>query len=163
MSSGIELNDKDVLRVFSQLDMSHMHKIHKAALRKSINVLVNESRLLLTGVTGRASSTRTADRRGWSSLKDKNKRLTSLKEGIRHYVAKNEDMAKVHLLGDFRLKFFEMGTDPRETRKGYNRGKMFKNENNRKFFAPAVRASLPRMSSTLRKSIVDAVTKVAKQ
>lgn len=161
MSSGIEFNEKDVLRVFSQLDVSSMHKIHKAALRKSIKVLVTEAQLKLQGVTTRASSTRTADRRGWSS--NSSRRTTSLKEGVRYYVAKNDDFAKAHLLGDFRLKFFEMGTDRRETRKGYNRGKMFKASNNRKFFSPAVNAALPKMSATLRKSIVDAVTKVAKQ
>lgn len=157
MSSGIELNDKDVLRVFSQLDVSNMHKIHRAALRKSIKVLVTETQLKLQGVTTRASSTRTADRRGWSS--NKSRRTTSLKEGVRYYVAQNEDFAKAHLLGDFRLKFFEMGTKRRQKRTGASTGQHPK----RVFFSPAVNAALPKMSATLRRSIIDAVTKVAKQ
>jgi hypothetical protein len=66
-------------------------------------------------------------------------------------------------MGDFRLKFFEMGTDYRKTRKDQSRGKMFRDGNSRPFFAPAINAARGKMIEAMRKTIVDAVKKRAKQ
>lgn len=161
-TTGVTFNADAVLRTFSLLSVDEMRKVHRAALAKGARILVNETRLMLRDVTGRASSTRTADRRGWSKIKGRG-RIGKLSDGVRMYVSRDSDFAKVHIMGDFRLKFFEMGTDPRETRKGYNRGKMFKYSDAMPFFSPAITVSKQKMADTIRKSIVDAVMKKCKQ
>lgn len=162
MSSEFLVTKADVLYMFRKLGVNEMQGVHKKALAASARVLVKDARLKLQSVTGRARSTRTADRRGWSRLKGSG-RIGRLNDGVRYYVSRNVDFAKVHIMGDFRLKFFEMGTDPRKTRKGMNRGKMFRDANSRPFFEPAINAAKGRMIETMRKTIVDAVNKRCKQ
>lgn len=131
----------DVLKVFASLGVSEMQSVHKKALKASANVLVKEARVKLAGVTPRHAS---------------------MQKGIRSYVSKNVDFAKVHIMGDFRLKFFEMGAgwkSPRITRKGQDRGIM----EARPFFSPAINAAKGRMAEVMRKTIIDAVNKRAKQ
>ena len=159
--SEFTIDANDVLRVFASLGVQDMQRVHKAAFRASARVLVKEARLKLQSVTGRARSTRTADRRGWSKLKGSG-RIGALNDGVRYYVSRNVDFAKVHIMGDFRLKWFEMGTAYRETRKGQSRGKMFRDSNTRSFFVPAINAAKGRMIEAMRKTIVDAVNKRCK-
>lgn len=157
-NTGISVDTSGILRVFSSLGVGEMQKVHRAALAKSAGVLLKETRMLLKGVTGRASSTRTADRRGWSKIKGKG-RIGKLTDGVRMYVSRDVDFAKVHIMKDFRLKFFEMGTGPRKTREGYNRGQMPV----RSFFSPAISMSRDKMAQVMSKTITDAVTKRCKQ
>lgn len=159
--SEFTIDANDVLRVFSSLGVQDMQRVHKAAFRASARVLVKEARLKLAAVTGRSRSTRTADRKGWSRLKG-SKKVGALNDGVRYYVSRNNDFAKVHIMGDFRLKWFEMGTGPRKTRKGVSRGKMFKDANSRPFFSPAINAAKGKMAEAMRKTIVDAVNKRCK-
>lgn len=161
MSSEFLVTKADVLYMFRKLGVSEMQSVHKKALAASARVLVKDARLKLQSVTGRARSTRTADRRGWSKLKGSG-RIGALNDGVRYYVSRNVDFAKVHIMGDFRLKFFEMGAgwkNPRITRKNQDRGIM----KAKPFFAPALNASKGRMIEAMRKTIVDAVNKRCKQ
>ena len=140
-STSFTILKDDVLKVFASLGVSEMQGIHKKALKASANVLVKEARVKLAGVTPRHAS---------------------MQKGIRSYVSKNVDFAKVHIMGDFRLKFFEMGAgwkSPRITRKGQDRGIM----EARPFFSPAINAAKGRMAEVMRKTIIDAVNKRAKQ
>jgi hypothetical protein len=159
--SEFRIDANDVLRVFASLGVQDMQRVHKAAFRASARVLVKEARLKLAAVTGRSRSTRTADRKGWSRLKG-SKKVGALNDGVRYYVSRDNDFAKVHIMGDFRLKWFEMGTAYRETRKGQSRGKMFRDSNTRSFFAPAINAAKGKMAEAMRKTIVDAVNKRCK-
>ena len=160
MTSEFRIDASDVLRVFASLGVQDMQRVHKAAFRASARVLVKEARLKLAAVTGRSRSTRTADRKGWSRLKG-SKKVGALNDGVRYYVSRNNDFAKVHIMGDFRLKWFEMGAGwkaPRVTRKGQDRGDMPA----RPFFAPAINAAKGKMAEAMRKTIVDAVNKKCK-
>ena len=91
-----------MLKVFSSLGVSEMQKVHRAALAKSAAVLTKQAKLTLQGVTSRANSSRTADRRGWSKLKGKG-RIGKLSDGVRFYVSRDVDFAKIHIMKDFRL------------------------------------------------------------
>lgn len=158
--SEFTIDANDVLRVFASLGVQDMQRVHKAAFRASARVLVKEARLKLAAVTGRSRSTRTADRKGWSRLKG-SKKVGALNDGVRYYVSRDNDFAKVHIMGDFRLKWFEMGAgwkDPRVTRKGQDRGDMLA----RPFFSPAINAAKGKMAEAMRKTIVDAVNKRCK-
>ena len=142
MTSEFTIYANDVLKVFASLGVHDMQRVHKKALAASAKVLVGEAKIKLAGVTPRSAS---------------------MQKGIRSYVSKNVDYAKVHILGDHRLKYFEMGTDLSKTKKGYKRGKMFRDSKSRPFFSPAINAAKGRMIETMRKTIVDAVKKRAKQ
>lgn len=160
-STSFTILKDDVLKVFASLGVSEMQSVHKKALAASARVLVKDARVKLAGVSSRSRSTRTADRRGWSKLKGKG-RISKINDGVRYYVSRNVDFAKVHIMGDFRLKFFEMGAgwkSPRITRKGQDRGIM----EARPFFSPAINAAKGRMAEVMRKTIIDAVNKRAKQ
>lgn len=162
MTDSFVVQADDVLRVFRGLGIKEMQGVHRRALAASAKVLVKEARIKLAGVTNRSRSTRTADRLGWSQRKGA-ARMGALADGIRYYVSRDTDYAKVHIMGDFRLKFFEIGTGYRKTAKGYARGKMFRDASSRPFFAPSINTAKGKMIEAMRKTIVDAVNKKAKQ
>ena len=60
-------------------------------------------------------------------------------------------------MGDFRLKFFEMGTDERSTKKGYNRGSQKKTP----FFKPALDSTEEQVFETIGKEINTQIIKKA--
>ena len=141
MSSEFRIDAADVLKVFASLGVQDMQRVHKAALAASAKVLVKEARIKLAGVTPRHQS---------------------MTKGIKSYVSKNVDYAKVHIMGDFRLKYFEQGTGPRKTKKDISRGKMFRDSKSRPFFDPAINAAKGKMAEVMRKTIIDAVNKRCK-
>ena len=156
MSSALHIDQRGVLQVFASLSVDKMTAAHKTALRRSLRVLVNETRIQLRGVTARSRTGITSERRGWRGTK-------KLEDGIRMRVSRDGTMGKVHIMGDFRLKYFEQGTGPRKTKKDINRGKMFRDSKSRPFFDPAINAAKGKMAEAMRKTIVDAVKKRAKQ
>ncbi|MBQ1724020.1 MAG: hypothetical protein II034_09500 [Muribaculaceae bacterium] len=150
--SEFTIDANDVLRVFASLGVQDMQRVHKAAFRASARVLVKEARLKLAAVTGRSRSTRTADRKGWSRLKG-SKKVGALNDGVRYYVSRNNDFAKVHIMGDFRLKWFEMGTEDRFTREDVYKGRMRAT----RFFAHSVSTAKNAMEDAFCKTVARAV------
>ena len=103
----IEVDAKEVLGLFADLNSRQQKQVYRNALRRAANILVKETRNQLKSKLGRK-----ANSRNWWN----NKTLSS---GIKSNADKEGKEAKVHIMGDFRLKFFEMGTDQRRT-KGNN-------------------------------------------
>lgn len=103
----IEVDAKEVLGLFADLNSRQQKQVYRNALRRAANILVKETRNQLKSKLGRK-----ANSRNWWN----NKTLSS---GIKSNADKEGKEAKVHIMGDFRLKFFEMGTDQRKT-KGNN-------------------------------------------
>ena len=68
-----------------------------------------------------------------------------------------KDGVSLHLMGDFRLKFFEIGTDERSTKKGYNRGVHKKTP----FFKPALDSCEEQVFETIGKEIGNQIIKKA--
>ena len=64
--------------------------------------------------------------------------------------------ARVSILKDFRLKFFEKGTQQRQTKKGYNRGAMVA----RNFFKSATESSWGGIEAAIQKSIDNSLKKL---
>ena len=103
----IEVDAKEVLGLFADLNSRQQKQAHRNALRRAANILVKETKNQLKAKLGRK-----ANSRNWWN----NKTLLS---GIKANSSRDGKEAKVHIMGDFRLKFFEMGTEPRKT-KGNN-------------------------------------------
>lgn len=99
--SNVEANIdvKKVLQMFSEFNEKLRKKTFKTALRKSANILKKQT------ITNLKASVNHIDRRDkWGN---------TLRKGVGIAVAKTGYSAKVHLMKNFKLKFFEMGTDDR--------------------------------------------------
>lgn len=99
----IEIDDSQVVSLFASLSGKDQKKAMKTALRKSAQILVKRTKANLKQIVK-------------NSTKKSAKYGTSLQSGIKSKVNKDGTEAKVHIMGDFRLKFFEKGTKDRYTK-----------------------------------------------
>ena len=91
---------KQVLQMFAALDSKKQRKAHRTALRKATGILVRETRKNFRKVVRKPNS-----RNRWNGK--------TFSSGIKSSINKEVTEGKVHILGDFRLKFFEQGTKTR--------------------------------------------------
>ena len=88
---------RQVLQMFAALDSKRQKKAHRTALRKATGILVRETRKNFRKVVKNPNA-----RNRWNGK--------TFSSGIKSKVNKEATEGKVHIMGDFRLKFFEMGT-----------------------------------------------------
>lgn len=101
--NNIEVDARQVTSMFADLTSRQQRQVYRSALRKGAGILVGETKRQLRQTLGRAASSR-----NWWNGK-------TLISGIKANADRNGEEAKVHIMGDFRLKFFEMGTRVRRT------------------------------------------------
>ena len=148
----INLDESGVLEMLEALSTRQIMGIQRKALRKAANVLRTDARSKLRKALPNAS------KKGKYSDTLVSAIMTSVKEG-------NEGMdAKVHIMGSrsktsgtFRTRFFEGGTVVRQTKKGYNRGKI----KPLYFFQNAVGATKNKVESTLDTELSKSIQEVA--
>lgn len=99
----IEIDDSQVVNLFASLSGKDQTNAMKTALRKSAQILVKKAKANLKQIVK-------------NSTKKSAKYGKSLQSGIKSKVNKEGTEAKVHIMGDFRLKFFEAGTKDRYTK-----------------------------------------------
>lgn len=105
------LEADEVLKKFNELDSKQQKKTFKTALRVSSNILVKQARTNLKQIVQNANKV---------TVKGKFKGL-KLSSGIQTKVWRDGKTAKVNILKDGRLKWFELGTDERTTKKKQKR------------------------------------------
>ena len=104
--NNLEVDSRQAINLFSELNSRQQRQVYRNALRRAAGILSRETKKQLKDVVGSAVN----HRNRWN-----NKTLAS---GIRV-------KAEVHIMGDFRLKFFELGTTERRLRRnGANRGRI---------------------------------------
>ena len=96
MNNGATVDAKQVLLMFAELDSRQQKKAHKTALIKATGILVNEAKRNFRSVVKKPNS-----KNRWNGR--------SFISGIKSSINKEITEGKVHIMGDFRLKFFEMG------------------------------------------------------
>ena len=101
------VDTRSVLEMFAELDSRRQKQAHSSALRRGVNILVKEARKSLRTAVRKPNS------KNWWNGK-------TLQSGIKSSINREVTEGKVHIMGDFRLKFFEMGTKLRKT-SGANR------------------------------------------
>ena len=139
----IEVDTKDVLNLFSELNSRQQKQAHRNALRRSANILVKETKKQLKSHLGKVVN----HRNRWNGK--------TLQSGIKSKADNKE--AKVHIMGDFRLKFFELGTKQRKLKKnGANRGKI----KALYFFRTAQQNKEQEVFSTMDKLLSESIQKV---
>jgi hypothetical protein len=102
-----DVNNKQVLDIFAELDKKMRKKTLVNVLRKSANILKKQT------ISNLKSSVHNID--------SKDKYNNTLRKGVKVSVAKNNEEVKVHILGNYKLKFFELGTKPRFIKKIKNK------------------------------------------
>ena len=101
MNNGVTVDASQVLRMFSELNSRQQKNVYKNALRKAGRILQKETKTQLRSVVGKTIN----HKNRWDGK--------TLGSGIKLKVDKKATEAKVHIMGDFRLKFFELGTKTR--------------------------------------------------
>lgn len=132
--NNLSVDIKDLKSMINQLQTSDLYKIERTALRKSARILYDNAK---TGLLNKVPKPTQLNPKYSDTLAD------ALRMSI-HQDNTNNFYFTVHIMGTrkkgsgtFRTRFFESGTAPRKTRKGYNRGSL-KATN---FFADAVNGS----------------------
>jgi hypothetical protein len=146
MSEMLICDTSVILGKFAQLGVNQMVRVHKAAFANENKVLVKEARLQLAGVTARSKTGYSARRKGWT-------KESTLERGIRSKVDANGERGMVHIMGDFRLKWFEKGTEDRYHSNGAWTGRM----KDKRFFARSVNTSRRLMEDAFNKTVARAV------
>lgn len=111
--NNLEVDSRQVINLFSELNSRQQRQVYRNALRRAAGILSRETKKQLKDVVGNAVN----HRNRW------NNRTPA--SGIRVKADREGRESKVHIMGDFRLKFFEMGTAERRLRRnGANRGRI---------------------------------------
>ena len=143
--------DKELIAILKKMSYKDMQRIYKKALTDTVRPLVNETKKML-----RRSNIKHVNK---PYIGKNGKTYKSMIQGIKSSVdVRNEDdnYAKVHIMGEFRLKWFEKGTAIRRTYKKGSRGRI----NARRFFRDAVDRVGESCRSSLEENIKKSIQKV---
>lgn len=147
----IEVDDREVMAMFSEMSPKNRKRVLTSALRRSGNILVRQTKKNLRTVTTKSGALKTRTPNRWNGRK--------MEQGVKIKVKVDNKTkeAKIHLLGDFRLKFFEVGTSDRYTRKkGAYRGRI----EGYRFFKAAKEQTEQKIFGEMDKVLSDQVRKV---
>lgn len=135
-----------VNKLFNTLTGKQQKKVVRTATRKAAQKLTKETKLKFRNIVG----SKVANSRNWWNGK-------SLISGIK-YVSDKRVSYKVHIMGDFRLKFWEMGTVGRYTKKKrLYRGIIKKNP----FLEPTINSLEDVLAKDIKNNIKDNLIKYA--
>lgn len=103
--NNVEVDSSKVLSLFANLNTKKQNQVYKRALVDGARVLQKETKRTLRTKIGAA-----ANHKNWWNGK-------ALNAGIKVSPQKDieKDGVKVHVMGDFRLRIFEIGTKQRHT------------------------------------------------
>ena len=151
-NSGVKVDDRQVILALSRLSFKQMNKAYRDGMKKALDPILKQTKANL-----RTSGIRNVNK-PYISRKT-GKKYPSMLQGVKTsvYVGDTEDSyGKVHIMREFRLKWFEKGTQLRKTSKGWNRGEI----KPRWFFANAVRQrskeAVDSLDENIRQSILKA-------
>lgn len=142
---------KQVIAMFNKFNAKLKKKTFSTALRKAANILRKQTVTNLRQVVKR---TRTKNK--WNGK--------TLESGIRIKIAKSAQAAKVHIMNDFRLKFFEMGTSDRYVTKV--KGKRLKKSrytgriDAKRFFQKAKQSTETQVFNSIEQHLIDVIKKI---
>ena len=149
--NGINVDDKEVIQALSRLSFKQMNKAYREGMKKSLDPILKQTKINL-----RKSGIKNVNK---PYIAKNGKKYPSMIQGVKTsvYVGDTEDSyGKVHIMKEFRLKWFEKGTSIRKTSKGWNRGSI----KPKWFFASAVsqrsKEAVSNLDENIRNSIIKA-------
>lgn len=110
-NTRIDVDAKELLKAFASLQPKKQVKVYKDAVRNALRPLQKQTKTNLRKEMGKVAN-------------KKDKYGQSLNQGVKMQVYKDGNGGNVNILSNFKLKWFEMGTSERRTRKGYGRGRI---------------------------------------
>jgi len=137
------LGTEELVKKFTELTGREQIRAKNTTLKKASDILVKAARQSLRTVT------KGYNRPNWWNGK-------TLESGIKYSRQKDSDVAKVHILGDFRLKFFELGTQLRRTKAGASRGVHKRHS----FFQPTVQAKMSEVEDSMGRLFSESIDKI---
>ena len=154
INGSVTVDDKEIIKALSNLSFKQMNKAYRNGMKKSLDPILKQTKQNL-----RNSGIRNVNK---PYIGKNGKKYISMLQGVKTsvYIGDTEDSyGKVHIMKEFRLKWFEKGTSLRKTRKGYNRGSI----KPKWFFATAVRQrqneAVNNLDENIRNSIIQAWNK----
>lgn len=168
VNDGIQVDASQCYALFRRLNTKNQKKVSRAALRAAGTKLKNQAVRNLQQVIGHSvRRTTTYTRANGKTIK------LNLAKGIK-VVTMDPETAKVHIMGDYRLKFFEMVPDRNRTTKGIrrrgtkiplrkasNRGPRFKDQSKHQWFARAVAAKENEAARDIEEALIKHIKKQA--
>ena len=149
--NGINVDDKEVIQALSKLSFKQMNKAYREGMKKALDPILKQTKINL-----RKSGIKNVNK---PYIGKNGKKYPSMIQGVKTsvYVGDTEDSyGKVHIMKEFRLKWFEKGTSIRKTSKGWNRGSITP----KWFFASAVsqrsKEAVSNLDENIRNSIIKA-------
>lgn len=148
--NGVKVDDREVIKALSRLSFKQMNKAYREGMKKALDPILKQTKINLRNSGIRNVSKPYTGKNG--------KKYPSMIQGVKTsvYIGDTEDSyGKVHIMKEFRLKFFEKGTSIRKTRKGYNRGSI----KPKWFFANAVSQMSKQAAESLDENIRNSIIK----
>ena len=149
--NGVKVDDKEVIQALSKLSFKQMNKAYREGMKKALDPILKQTKINLRNSGIRNVSKPYIGKNG--------KKYPSMIQGVKTsvYIGNTEDSyGKVHIMKEFRLKWFEKGTQLRKTSKGWNRGSI----KPKWFFANAVnqksKQAVESLDENIRNSIIKA-------
>ncbi len=149
--NGINVDDKEVIQALSRLSFKQMNKAYREGMKKALDPILKQTKINL-----RKSGIKNVNK---PYIGKNGKKYPSMIQGVKTsvYIGDTEDSyGKVHIMKEFRLKWFEKGTSIRKTSKGWNRGSI----KPKWFFASAVsqrsKEAVSNLDENIRNSIIKA-------
>lgn len=149
--NGINVDDREVIKALSRLSFKQMNKAYREGMKKALDPILKQTKINL-----RKSGIKNVNK---PYIGKNGKKYPSMIQGVKTsvYVGNTEDSyGKVHIMKEFRLKWFEKGTSIRKTSKGWNRGSI----KPKWFFASAVsqrsKEAVSNLDENIRNSIIKA-------
>ena len=99
-----KVESTQILQLFAELNSKKQKQVHKQALKQATVILVKEVKSNVRQVVKKSNT-----RNRWNGK--------TFISGIRSSINREVTEGKVHIMGDFRLKFFELGTVERFKKK----------------------------------------------
>ena len=148
--NGVKVDDREVIKALSKLSFKQMNKAYREGMKKALDPILKQTKINLRNSGIRNVSKPYTGKNG--------KKYPSMIQGVKTsvYIGDTEDSyGKVHIMKEFRLKWFEKGTSIRKTRKGYNRGSI----KPKWFFANAVSQMSKQAAESLDENIRNSIIK----
>ena len=150
INGDIKVDDREVIKALSRLSFKQMNKAYKEGMKKALDPILKQTKINL-----RKSGIKNVNK---PYIGKNGKKYPSMIQGVKTsvYIGDTEDSyGKVHIMKEFRLKWFEKGTSIRKTRKGYNRGSI----KPKWFFANAVSQMSKQAAESLDENIRNSIIK----
>jgi hypothetical protein len=142
--NDLEIDASEVLAMYSELDIKKRKAVYRRATKNALNIVKKQALQNLRGVINPAM------------MGKKDKWGNSFRTGITTKVYRSGKSGVIHIMKNFKLKFFELGTEDRYRKSGAYTGKISKSE----FFSRAKRSKEQEVFNSIDRLISESIKRI---